>query len=855
MFCGRIPDAASLPMRHKSGDFQSVLGMEFRPSFYATAMFLRTGCDACRVQLPMRIWPMEARMKGMDVVEQGEWGPGTGLETPFAEHFAAEAPADSRPSGFEVWSNNFTPFAEAEETRDEAELEQVLFEALTELRDEGFHEAVSFLAEETEGAINERFVGETSLYGEERERFAQSYLSGVQFEAEQYAHSLETGLAGLDVASFTVEQLDETLNQLDPALGELTPAGEEFIGKFIKKAKKAVKSVVAKAKVLGKLAAPFLQPLLKKLRALIQPLIKRVLSFAIGRLPAPLQPAARQLADKLLSKVAPTAARDASSASADAPDAAPTTKIDTDTVADSFDMQLAEAIAYSDGLVAVEEQFADTDRNEPISESHELQLLAEARGALIDQIKSAQANESLAPAIEQFIPAILTALRTGVRLIGRPRVVGFLAGYVAKFIQKWVDPEAAKPLANAIVDAGLKLMTLEAENGTAGLISEAAPAAIASVIEDTIRRLSENEDYVLDNEDLTQIAVAEAFGEAVATYFPQDQVRGELQLAPSLGGTFVSRNPRSYRSYAKYNRAPEIQLTSRVANALPAFGGTTVGAAMRAQGAQFPMRARMHMYQAKAGSTMGSMMRHDRRNVPSNAGTYPLTPYAAGLLLREPGLGSAVSAQFLRSRRRLAAGQRFFVLEPLEGMAMQPNGAPSPRLAPGRAWISVNPSKARISLGFYVSEAEAQRLAQAMRSGQGHGDLLKTIIQGFRSTEAAQKEAEGPTDSLHEDGEDFEDFSFRAGKWLPHGFKRMLRRRIGAWAMPAIAAWLRTNGEAFLRAADHPDLGVRIKVRLDGVPGIFSRAGGAIPSLDALAKMLRGNPAVTVAITPGQTRQ
>ena len=41
-----------------------------------------------------------------------------------------------------------------------------------------------------------------------------------------------------------------------------------------------------------------LGPVLNKLRGLINPLLRRVLSFAIGRLPAALQPAARSLASK-----------------------------------------------------------------------------------------------------------------------------------------------------------------------------------------------------------------------------------------------------------------------------------------------------------------------------------------------------------------------------------------------------------------------------------------------------------------------------------------------------------------------------------------------------------------------------
>ena len=66
-----------------------------------------------------------------------------------------------------------------------------------------------------------------------------------------------------------------------------------------------------------------------------------------------------------------------------------------------------------------------------------------------------------APAIEQFVPALLGALRLGINLVGRPKVVGFLAKYLAQLISRWVGPQLSGPLSNAIVDTGLRLVTLE----------------------------------------------------------------------------------------------------------------------------------------------------------------------------------------------------------------------------------------------------------------------------------------------------------------------------------------------------------------------------------------------------------
>ena len=119
-----------------------------------------------------------------------------------------------------------------------------------------------------------------------------------------------------------------------------------------------------------------------------------------------------------------------------------------------------------------------------------------------------------------------------------------------------------------------------------------------------------------------QLAAAEAFSQAVATHFPSRFVRPALQQAPSLGGTFVTRRPRSIRRYHKY--APHTltwEVTAQIADAIPTFGGSTLGAVLRASGASFPARARLHIYQAAVGTTLPRMMRIDSTLSPADAGS------------------------------------------------------------------------------------------------------------------------------------------------------------------------------------------------------------------------------------------
>src|SRR5688572_20873048 len=211
---------------------------------------------------------------------------------PFAETIPEAAPPAAAPESPATFSEQTTPFAEtAGATLSESESDRLYAQAFAELRDEAFDEAVAFLAEETEQAVADRFTDESPYSGAERERYADAQLSAVRFEAQQYLEALESGLAGQDLESLSEAQLDEVLEGFDPQSGELTPAGEEFIGSLVRKAKKVVKFVAKTAKsavkTVGKVAGAVLGPILKKLRGLINPLLKRVLSIAIGRLPAP----------------------------------------------------------------------------------------------------------------------------------------------------------------------------------------------------------------------------------------------------------------------------------------------------------------------------------------------------------------------------------------------------------------------------------------------------------------------------------------------------------------------------------------------------------------------------------------
>ncbi|HEV2865885.1 MAG TPA: hypothetical protein VGX37_05170 [Allosphingosinicella sp.] len=788
-------------------------------------------------------------------------------ESPFSETAFESGNGSGRSLAFSPWSETVSPFAETlgEDEEEEHENDRLLAETFEQLRDEGFDEAIALLAEETELAVAERFSDESAFSAVDRERFAEAHLSSVRYEAQQYLEALEAGLTGMDIQSLSSEQLDAVLDRFDPEAGELTPAGEEFIGKLVNKAKSAVKAVASVAKKVGqgvmKVAGGLLGPVLQKLKGLINPILQRVLTFAIGRLPAPLQPIARKLASRIKLE-----AEEEQEGSLGEERLSSAGAADFEAMGEALDASLAEAIVVGGGGGGEVESEYFEDR-EGDTGGRELEMLAEARGVLIDRLATAGEEENLGPAIEQFVPALLGALRIGINLVGRPKVVGFLAKYLAQLIGKWVGPDLSGPLSNAIVDTGLKMITLEAEGASQAQAEQAGSVAIASVIEDTVRGLAENEEFVLENEGLMEIAASEAFSQAVSTYFPPRFVKPALQQAPSLGGTFVTHRPRSVRPYRKYSRTPEIEVTPQVADALPSFGGTTLGASLRASGVPMPLRARMHIFQAAPGTTVRRTMHSDRgaskggRAVP--AAVHPLTRQAAGILLREPALGTHMPRRYLSTPRRIAVGQRFYVLEPIGAApglmppASSAGRAAGGRHAPSAARTRIDLRRGRASVAIFISEAEAQAVVQAMRGGRGPASLLRALIAAYRgASPGAGAGARGVVGTLGEESEAFEDFSAGSPSRAA-GLVRALRKRIRAWVLAALADWARSSGEAFVRAAAHPDSGVTVRVQLTAMPGLDlirqALASGGGGRFAAALRALRGSPTITVSVVPGRS--
>jgi hypothetical protein len=308
----------------------------------------------------------------------------------------------------------------------------------------------------------------------------------------------------------------------------------------------------------------------------------------------------------------------------------------------------------------------------------------------------------------------------GISVVGRQRVVGFLANFLAKMLSSYVGPQLSGPLSQAIVDAGLRLLTLEAPS--AQEVRLAGPAAVTAVVEDTARRFFEAEDETFEDPARMEVEASLAFNEAVARNFPPGLLRSdldELEVTPTGMPTAMwALKPRVYW-YKKYTRVFDITLTPQMARALRTFGGVTLASFLTSTyGRLQPMKVKVYLYEALPGSYLSRISALEK-HVPGMQPDgwrrfHPLSVQAAGTLLGEPGLGKDVDERYLKSRNSIAAGQRFYYVA-----LPAPSGGGIPTSRASQAFLTLDgrPTKNEIRLSIYISEREAQEIATRARAG------------------------------------------------------------------------------------------------------------------------------------------
>jgi hypothetical protein len=723
---------------------------------------------------------------------------------------------------------------------------------LAELFDSEFDESLEELLAEAEAEAERLETDETPGGDARADRTLERWIEPLRLEAEAMLERMATALDGEDLTSIGETELDEVLDRFEPRDTGLSPTFEGFLGKVWRKAKKAVSGAARLVKkgiaAVGKLIP--IGAILRQLASLVRPLLRRVVRFALGKLPPALRPYAAQLAKRFVGELEMLDEFDHESVAPAAPDVR---HLQLGFDAEVATLLLAPTEVEREDLVGEAGAVSESDESSFAAE------LDQARSQFIGRFEALQDGEDPTPLVEEFLPAILPVVRLGIRLAGRPKIVRFLAGYLGRLIAPYVAPQVRPALSKAIVDAGLRLMTLETDSE-----DQLSGEAFANAIEDTVRHVAGLSEEEWEDELALEEAAYEGFHEAAAGAFPGSLLNpASEQLETSRpSGTWVAM-PRQRRArYRKYSRVFPVAITPQVARTIRTFGGRSLASVIATRlGPTGTIEGRLHLYQAVPGTRIGRILRAEGRAAAFQrpgpvavSAVHPLTREAAGALLGEPGLGREVSEAFLDRPEPVAIGQRLFYLE-----------LPTAQPAPGRpsgATVTFRTRSNDILVRVFLCEADAQSVAARLRRKEPLGASLVTIARVYRPAIERTVTAPRPRMIVGEEPEQGELTGqvLRIGRMASHVITAALRR----WVRGAIAAALVGQPDAFVAAASNPADGVVLTVRLKNPPGFRSilaalrpgvRSGERPRSIAHLREALRGRPEGTaVEITHGAVR-
>lgn len=763
-------------------------------------------------------------------------------------------------------------------------------EVLHDIVDQEFNEAMDDLVNELREIRENNFEGQTFESSQQAERYLASYLHPLQEGIENTLDRMITESAPFDNESITELQLDNFLESFDYEKNYVEPQFEDFFKKLFKKVKKIAKKGVRIARKVGKTLGKFspVHMILRKVKKLAKPLLTRVLKFALNKIPSRYRPLAKKLARRFLKgrlgrfeneqtfnhimlledQVTQSAAlmMDQGMAS-----------ISSESIGADFDAMIAGYLMEGQDFEydpAAMEFFSD-EQYQGVGSVDDLEL---ARNQFINAMLELEDDDDPQVPIENFVTAILTALRIGIKIIGRKRVVNFLAKQVARLIRRYVGRSAARPLSRALVDAGMKLVNLESE----GEQSYAAAEVIAATVEGAIEKLAELAPaQAFDDESELAIYAQEALQEAVVENFPPSLIRDELRIRRRDKGMWILRPAgRRRKKYKKYSHPINVTVTPGVAAKVKTFGGRSLKGFLKEQlgldTERQPVQATLHMFKAMRGTTMPEVSRFESEIQGLGSGDrsswmqfHPLTDEAVTLLAPDHDSSEVkVNARHLIDHDRIAVGQRFYYLEIPGARVMTipqspDNGAASKNIPVRASETNLNLDFAnnRILIFSYLSEARSSEMAGHLRKGRPINDLISEIrksldhdlaeILNNASTPQLQlRRAQQSSDNL---------LSIVVPMLKSNG--RSLGKIITQFVVRSLVTQVRNKEKEFsshfVEATNDPADGVTLKFSLTQADDFFALLSGSVNAREqALAKLLEGglSGSFSRAILPGFKR-
>ena len=756
-------------------------------------------------------------------------------------------------------------------------------ELLAELNDPEFETTLYNLAAEAEDTYSSKISNETAMGNSFVPYAAQQinqYMDPLAMESERMIDRVREHFSGNDLADQNEASVEQFFNQLLAENREFSPAQEQFFGSLFKKVKSVVKSEINLAKkgisAVGKLLP--INVILGKLKKLIRPLLERVLKFAINKLPKNFRPYAQTLAKKMLNL-------ETSSVNQTDRNYSPTSA-DLESIQYELDNNIANLVFSSDENES--ENYIQDYLTSP--ETYERQLSYEtggldipdiesARQKFVNDLKNLNEGESPLPAIDNFLPAVILAaqpiIKMAISIIGRPKVINFLAGLLAKLVERYIPKNIAKPLAAKIIDVGMSAIGFETYEASR---NDLAYEAIANTIEETINNMGPmNEALLDDQENLTSLAL-ESFEDAAADNFPSSYIKEEARKTkqPGLWVLKPRKGPRHY--YKKFTHVFSVNIEPGTAKSITSFKGVPLANFLRDKlglDASKPIQARVHLYEAIHGTLLSRISRSENISGLGKAQPFgwvqlhPLTVQAASLLLSEPRLGKNVPEQYLKSRHKTFVGERLYYLEingaklklplilkrkiEMTGTVGKVEGEKV--VVPRSSDIQgvINLIRSEIRFNYYFSEEDAKSIVEKLNRNDYLGASLtirhsvKNVLNDLliRNVSHKVKIVHEAVPEMYIDNISEENFALpaaigalalNAGKDVLKKVVEKLVEKVADLAYKAVINYFKARAAEFKQAQALPDDGVTVKIIWSNIPGMSS--------IRAIINAIRGNLSV-----------
>lgn len=784
------------------------------------------------------------------------------LEGPFSRTFETAATSNRSSPGSE-------DYVELLGELDDSEFNNTLYELANELEDSWINKISN------EAAMGENFVPFVTQQAEE-------YFQPLLRESEAMVDTISNHFTANNLADHSELDLEAFFSEMEFNHGQFSPAQEQFLGKIFNKVKSVVKKGVSLAKkgisAVGKILP--INIVLNKLKGLIKPLLNKVLKFAIGKLPKNLQQHARSLAKKFLKMETAEEAVDT--------DAFVSSAGDLDAIQTEFDNQVAQLLFVSEEFEAdqVLMEYESSYENLERSEGYEtgvitIPTLEVARQRLVNDLANLGEDNNPTVAIERFLPAAILALQPAIKIaisiIGRQRVINFLAGLLARLVAKYIPSNVAKPLAASIIDVGMGAIgfeTYELDKPTVGY------EAIVNTIQETIQNIGSMDEHELDDDEALTMRTLEAFEFAAANNFPSQYIREELRRSIQPGVWILKPRNGAKHLYKKFSRVFNVIIDPQTAKHIKTFRGLPLSSFLSDKlglNPNKPIKAKVHLYEAIKGSMLSLISKHENlpglnsRQAYAWVQLHTLTPDTSSLLLKEPALGKQVNSRFTSSRHRIAIGQRFYFLEIENARLRIPSINHSGHKHKGTSPNTSKPSqssdiqgvvnfiKSEIRFNYYFSEEEAKSVVEKLNRNDFLGAALsirysvrevlhKILIKNIGNKVKIIHEAvpEIYLDNYSDPQEQFAPLAaigravgglaVSAGKEVVTKIIEKLVDKLSELAYQAVVNFFKARAAEFKQAQLQPQDGVTVKIIWINIPGMST--------IRAAINAIRGNLSV-----------